>query len=148
MASAAQTQAMLAQGVGRLPVLKLDGRARPKVKAVKTRIKDLRDKRYTAKGITSALDMLRRAPERMHQLADVQCMPQRCPCCDQFIIIYDVCCGSLDIDAQLGLLTNCPLRSAGPLMGGPDGLMLGRKSPSPTLPRARSYSTLYRAHLE
>ena len=28
----------------------------------------------------------------------------------------------LDIDAQLGLLTNCPLRSAGPLMGGPDGL--------------------------
>ena len=35
VASAAQTQAMLAQGVGRLPVLKLDGRGRPKVKAVK-----------------------------------------------------------------------------------------------------------------
>ena len=47
VASAAQTQTMLAQGVGRLPVLKLDGRSRPKVKAVKVWIKDLVDKRFS-----------------------------------------------------------------------------------------------------
>ena len=45
VASAAQTQAMLGQGVGRLPVLKLDGRGRPKVKDVKKWIKDIGDKR-------------------------------------------------------------------------------------------------------
>ena len=56
---------MLAQGVGRLPLLKLDGRNRPKVKAVKVWIKDLGDNRFTAKGFATALDMLRRAPERM-----------------------------------------------------------------------------------
>ena len=65
VASAAQTQAMLAQGVGRLPVLKLDGRSRPKVKAVKVWIKDLGDKRFAVKGFTATLDMLKRAPERM-----------------------------------------------------------------------------------
>ena len=65
VASAAQTQAMLAQGVGRLPVLKLDGRNRPKVKAVKTWIKDIGDKRFSVRGFTAALDMLRKAPEKM-----------------------------------------------------------------------------------
>ena len=48
-------------------MLKLDGRGRPKVKAVKTCIKDLEDKRYTVKGFTAALDMLRKAPKRMHR---------------------------------------------------------------------------------
>ena len=65
VASAAQTQAMLAQGVGRLPVLKLDGRSRPKVKAVKAWVKDIGDKRFSVRGFTAALDMLRKAPEKM-----------------------------------------------------------------------------------
>ena len=57
---------MLAQGVGRLRVLKLDGRNRPKVKAVKKQwIKDIEDKRFSVKGFIPALDMLRRAPEKM-----------------------------------------------------------------------------------
>ena len=65
VASAAQTQAIMTQGVGRLSVLKLDGRGRPKVKAVKVWIKDLADKRYTVWGFTAALDMLRRALDKM-----------------------------------------------------------------------------------
>ena len=65
VASAAQTQAMLAQGVGRLPVLKLDGRGRPKVKAVKTWIKDIGDKKFSVKGFTATLDLLRKKPERV-----------------------------------------------------------------------------------
>ena len=78
VASAAQTQAMLAQGVGRLPVLKLDGRARPKVKDVKKWIKDIGDKRYTVKGFMPALDMLRKCPERMKRedFAEIYISPE------------------------------------------------------------------------
>ena len=67
VASAAHTQALVAQGVGRLPVLKPDGRNRPKVKAVKTWIKDLGDKKFQVKGFAAALDLLRRAPEKMQR---------------------------------------------------------------------------------
>ena len=56
---------MLAQGVGRLPVLKLDGRGRPKVKAVKMWVKDIGDKKFSVRGFTVALDLLRRKPERV-----------------------------------------------------------------------------------
>ena len=78
VASAAQTQAMLAQGVGRLPVLKLDGRARPKVKDVKKWIKDIGDKRYTVKGFMPALDILRKCLERMQRedFAEVYISPE------------------------------------------------------------------------
>ena len=65
VASAAHTQAMLAQGVGRLPVLKPDGRSRPKVKAVKTWLKELGDKKFQVKGFTAALELLRKAPEKV-----------------------------------------------------------------------------------
>ena len=65
VASAAHTQALIAQGVGRLPVLKPDGRSRPKVKTVKTWIKDLGDKKFQVKGFTAALEQLRRAPEKV-----------------------------------------------------------------------------------
>ena len=78
VASAAQTQAMLAQGVGRLPVLKLDGRARPKVKDVKKWIKDIGDKRYTVKGFMPALDMLRKCPEKIKRddFAEIYISPE------------------------------------------------------------------------
>ena len=53
---------MLAQGVGKLPVFKLDGRGRPKVKAVKVWIKELAGKRFTAPSFAPALEMLRKSP--------------------------------------------------------------------------------------
>ena len=45
------------------------------------------------------------------------------------------------------MMPELKLIAAVPIMGSRTGLMLGRKSPSPTLQRARSYSTIYRARL-